>query len=544
MGNLDEFGLPIDDCECDCVGNVYNFNNCNLTIPESFGDALSYEQQILALEKHKQDKLIPGDNITITETEEGPVISASGEFESNSYTVTKNTDNLPENVTAEYNLVETHPDGTSENVGETISIPVIAGPEGPPGEPGRDGVSGTDGFSPTVTVSEIIDGHEVTITDKNGSHTFNVLNGQQGPAGEPGRDGVSGTDGTDGAAATVQIGNVETLPAGSSAYVRNEGNENAAVFDFGIPQGIQGPAGPSNVTAILTSGTEIADINGVKIYVPEVSEVTSESNIKIVTSTENYTLGSGMGQEAQFNSQYIADLPIDELKDGMVIILNRLGMDDTNASLQLRLNNNVVTEVIPIYKWSFNGLTRVKGYPSLKGPITLQYWSAGTLPYEINTLRPSPVVQYNSVDMFIVNTPCTSANLSGTKSVEAFTTRDKTRLSTGSLNLNVTSYSDNITIWERDGYYKVKGDIEFTSSVDVTITNNYLGLRFGYRSPTHSSSSDIPVFYVSCLVFIRTGSVGNYYSGMMEVSNYNTFLRIDNLPNEVISSGSYFKISL
>lgn len=40
-----------------------------------------------------------------------------------------------------------------------------------------------------------------------------------------------------GDAATVSVGTVETLPAGSSAYVTNSGTSSAAVFDFGIPQG-------------------------------------------------------------------------------------------------------------------------------------------------------------------------------------------------------------------------------------------------------------------------------------------------------------------
>lgn len=37
---------------------------------------------------------------------------------------------------------------------------------------------GQDGYSPTVTVTDITGGHRVTITDANGSHTFNVMDGQ------------------------------------------------------------------------------------------------------------------------------------------------------------------------------------------------------------------------------------------------------------------------------------------------------------------------------------------------------------------------------
>lgn len=45
------------------------------------------------------------------------------------------------------------------------------------GEPGNDG---EDGFSPVVTVTAISGGHRVSITDENGTKTFNVMNGSDG----------------------------------------------------------------------------------------------------------------------------------------------------------------------------------------------------------------------------------------------------------------------------------------------------------------------------------------------------------------------------
>ena len=49
--------------------------------------------------------------------------------------------------------------------------------------------------------------------------------------------------GDTGAAATVAVGETTTLPAGSSATVQNVGDENNAVFKFGIPQGGKGDKG-------------------------------------------------------------------------------------------------------------------------------------------------------------------------------------------------------------------------------------------------------------------------------------------------------------
>ena len=62
-----------------------------------------------------------------------------------------------------------------------------------------------------------------------------ITNTTQGPKGDKGNTGD---------AATVAVGSVTTLPSTNSAYVTNSGTSSAAVFQFGIPQGIQGVQGP------------------------------------------------------------------------------------------------------------------------------------------------------------------------------------------------------------------------------------------------------------------------------------------------------------
>ena len=88
--------------------------------------------------------------------------------------------------------------------------------------------------------------------------------GEQGEQGEPGRDGTNGKDGTDGrdgAAASIEVAETTTLPAGSSATVENIGTSSAARLKFGIPQGQPGQTGQVifrviNVTASGTIGAE------------------------------------------------------------------------------------------------------------------------------------------------------------------------------------------------------------------------------------------------------------------------------------------------
>ena len=58
------------------------------------------------------------------------------------------------------------------------------GPQGPKGETGATGPAGSDGTSPTVDVQTITGGHEVTITDRAGAHSFEVMDGEDATISE------------------------------------------------------------------------------------------------------------------------------------------------------------------------------------------------------------------------------------------------------------------------------------------------------------------------------------------------------------------------
>ena len=51
------------------------------------------------------------------------------------------------------------------------------GPQGEQGAKGDKGDTGDRGFSPTITVAKTSSGHNVTVTDINGTRTFTVENG-------------------------------------------------------------------------------------------------------------------------------------------------------------------------------------------------------------------------------------------------------------------------------------------------------------------------------------------------------------------------------
>ena len=60
------------------------------------------------------------------------------------------------------------------------------------------GGGGTPGYSPTVETASIDGGTRVTITDVDGPHAFDVMNGEQGPQGVPGAKGDTGEQGPKG----------------------------------------------------------------------------------------------------------------------------------------------------------------------------------------------------------------------------------------------------------------------------------------------------------------------------------------------------------
>ena len=149
------------------------------------------------------------------------------------------------------------------------------GDTGPAGADGSDGAAGADGFSPTVSTTTISGGTQVTITDKNGPHTFDVMDGAEGQQGPAGQDG---TDGTDGFSPTVSV---STITGGSEITITDANGPH--VFDVmdganGAPgqEGAPGQDGapgadgysPTVSTSSITGGTAvtITDKNGPHVF--------------------------------------------------------------------------------------------------------------------------------------------------------------------------------------------------------------------------------------------------------------------------------------
>ena len=93
-------------------------------------------------------------------------------------------------------------------------VPGEKGEKGDPGEPGAKGEQGEQGPAGPAGADGAV--------------------GPQGPQGEP---GTPGKDGVDGKTPNIQIGTVETLPAGSEATASMGGTPENPLLNLGIPQG-------------------------------------------------------------------------------------------------------------------------------------------------------------------------------------------------------------------------------------------------------------------------------------------------------------------
>lgn len=126
------------------------------------------------------------------------------------------------------------------------------------------GEPGNDGKSPVVTVTDIENGHRVSITDKDGTKTIDVLNGQTGKTG---------------ATPVLTIG---TVSSGDKPSADITGTPENPVLNLRLQPGPQGPSVALDTT--LTHEGEAADA---KATGDAISAVKARQNILVGTETGN-----------------------------------------------------------------------------------------------------------------------------------------------------------------------------------------------------------------------------------------------------------------
>lgn len=138
------------------------------------------------------------------------------------------------------------------------------------------GEPGNDGKSPVVTVTDIENGHRVSITDKDGTKTIDVLNGQTGKTG---------------ATPVLTIG---TVSSGDKPSADITGTPENPVLNLRLQPGPQGPAVALDTT--LTHEGEAADAKA------------TGNAISAVKSRQNFLIGSETGNPIAVDDAFSAPL--------------------------------------------------------------------------------------------------------------------------------------------------------------------------------------------------------------------------------------------
>lgn len=179
------------------------------------------------------------------------------------------------------------------------------------------GPKGETGATPSFSIGTVSEGTTaVTIT---GTAEYPVLNFtlEKGDKGDTGNTG------------TIAVGTTSTLPSGSSATVENVGSATAAVFNFGIPTGPQGPQGNPTTVNGKTG-------NNVTLYGSDI-DMSSTDNTKVNAAIGDLTTLTTTAQSSAVAAINELDGDIGDLEDAQTVTtlevdLNNWTQDTTSQS--------------------------------------------------------------------------------------------------------------------------------------------------------------------------------------------------------------------
>ena len=205
---------------------------------------------------------------------------------------------------------------------------------GPPGPTGETGPTGSPGAAATIQLGTVQSGQEADITNSGDNHNaiFNFVL----PIGPPGQDGQNGTNGADGqdgapgAAATIEVGEVTS---GSTAQVSNSGTPNAAVLDFVLPVGPKGEAGADGADGEQGPPGTSATIQIGSVTSGDVAQVTNSGSDS--AAVFNFVLPKGeKGDPWKFDKVYSsisamnAGYTTDNVPEGGIVVINTGNVED------------------------------------------------------------------------------------------------------------------------------------------------------------------------------------------------------------------------
>ena len=160
------------------------------------------------------------------------------------------------------------------------------------------GATGDPGYSPTIQIAPITGGHRITVTDRQGSASFDVMDGEQGNPGTPGDDGYS-------PAVTIT-----TITGGHRVTITDKTHPSGQSFDVmdGVIQSVNGKSAASitlDAGDIAYDDSETYQNGSVGAELSDLSRQLSDNRI---TTLDTTALAGARIVEAVGNPVYVDDV--------------------------------------------------------------------------------------------------------------------------------------------------------------------------------------------------------------------------------------------
>ena len=222
------------------------------------------------------------------------------------------------------------------------------GKDGKDGRDGKDGANGDPGYSPTVAVTDIAGGHRVTVTDEDGSKSFNVMDGEAFTYDDFTAEQLENLKGTDGVSPTVTI--TEATGRHTVSFTDKDGVKSFVVKDgsaldvenyYTKDEVDTALTGKANADAIPTVPVNVSELNNDENYIKN----TVDNLVHYYNKADTYTkteVNGLISNIQKLTSQIVDELPTEDIDTSVIYLIKQ---DDTSAYMQYMYINGAFAEL-------------------------------------------------------------------------------------------------------------------------------------------------------------------------------------------------------
>ena len=251
-------------------------------------------------------------------------------------------------------IVFTMSDGTEITSGV---IPTVKGDKGDKGDKltfsdltdaDKQSLKGKDGYSPTISITDITGGHKVTVTNENGSSSFNVMDGEAFTYDDFTAEQLENLKGSDGISPTVTI--TEATGRHTVSFTDKDGVKSFVVKDgsaldvenyYTKDEVDTALTAKANADAIPTVPVNVSELNNDENYIKN----TVDNLVHYYNKADTYTkteVNGLISSIQKLTSQIVDELPTEDIDTSVIYLIKQ---DDTSAYMQYMYINGAFAEL-------------------------------------------------------------------------------------------------------------------------------------------------------------------------------------------------------